>query len=96
MGYVFNIGKMADDNTVWYICPQTGLNPGEETLKDRFESIHRDRSVQQVSFVLQPWKADLLVDENINPLLISVVDYDKQQRNAGKKTISKKTYKKNS
>ena len=93
MGHVFNIGKMADDNTVWYICPQTGLNPGEETLKDRFESMHRDRSVQQVSFVLQPWQADLLVDENINPLLISVVDYDKQQRNAGKKqTISKKKY----
>ena len=85
MGHVFNIGKMADDNTVWYICPQTGLNPGEETLKDRFESMHRDRSVQQVSFVLQPWQADLLVDENINPLLISVVDYDKQQRKMVKK-----------
>mgnify|MGYP002630657707 CR=1 FL=1 len=93
MGHVFNIGKMQDDNTIWYICPQTGLNPGEETLKDKFESMHRDRSVTQVSFVLQPWQAELLVDENLNPLLISVVDYEKQQRNAGKiKTISKKKY----
>lgn len=87
--HIFNIGKTENDNTVWYICPQSGLNPGQLTLKDKFNSMHGGQSITQVLFVLQPWQAELLLDENRNSLVISVTDYEKLQQ-GGKKTIKKR------
>ena len=42
--------------------------------------MHGGQSITQVSFVLQPWQAELLLDENRNSLVISVTDYEKQQQ----------------
>ena len=77
-GHYFNIGKL-DSDTIWYINPQGGLNPGNITLLDQINQTCGEGSwVTQIAFILQPWQADLLFDNNGKPLLISAVEYDKK------------------
>ena len=77
-GHYFNIGKLNSD-TIWYIDPQSGLNPGNITLLDKINQTCGQGSwVTQIAFILQPWQADLLFDNNGKPLLISAVEYDKK------------------
>ena len=71
-GHIFNIAKLDyDDYNIWYVCPQTGINPGDMLLRDKLESFNQQGKIIDVNFVLLQWQNELLLDRNGNRLLQS-------------------------
>ena len=89
-GHVFNIAKTEyDDYNIWYVCPQSGINPGELLLRDKLESLRREGNhIADINFVLLQWQNELLLDKNGYRLL-------KSWRTGGKAKLTRNRRKKN-
>jgi len=66
MGHFFNIGKIDDSDTPWYIDAQLEINPGKYSLFDaiKHNSSHGYEKIITTQFVLTPQQAEQLVDKN--------------------------------
>ena len=89
-GHIFNIAKLDyDDYNIWYVCPQSGINPGELLLRDKLESLRREGNhITDINFVLLQWQNELLLDKNGYRLLQS-------WRTGGNRKLTRNRRKKN-
>ena len=89
-GHYYNIGKLNSD-IIWYINPQDNTNAGEKRLIDQINTSCGSKSwVTQIGFILQPWQASLLIDDDGDPLVINEETYWKKGYNhTGGKTRKK-------
>lgn len=66
MGHAFNMAKNTKSDTIWYVDAQYKINPGKQSLVN---AVRESGDIANISFILAPWQAALLVDEDGQPML---------------------------